>query len=318
MIEDEIRKVLREYDIDLLNCSVTQLNGQGTNMNFFVEKGQVQKYVLQRISSDIESLNRQLLFLNLLESFDIPVMEVINNRFDEKFVHFNKSLWIMKKYIDGNPCNLNDYEECFMAMNILTRIHSIDYPKELPLYQSIHDPYHWLLDIDKELSNLRDCLPGIDISRIEKNIWSAGCNINVEQYTQFPKAIVHGDFHGKNIIFKDRKLQGIIDFDTIGISARLVDFVEAIFFIGRKNYGQYCFDYKKIYELYKCYLRDNQLTRDEIVKANSILVLRLVPRSEYIIKLGDIEKDRACNYVKWVNKVLDKISSCCDFEKLIS
>lgn len=287
------------------------LGGVGPNLNFKIVVERGCNYILQCSSLENEELKREMEFAQLLKKNEIPVNEFISCKNGDKIFSNNMGNWVLKKYINGKIFELNSCQEIKMAATMLARIHHIPFRGNKYFFASIHDPYYWLYDMNKELELLeREIAKEITLCEIKETVFAINSCYSLEDYKKLPLAIVHGDYHGRNLLFCQKKINGVLDLDTIGISPRIIDVAEAIFLMGRQKYGSYYTNNEIIFEFLKRYEEFFPLTNDEIEVAGLILKLRMIPRAKYIRLLKKKSYISAINQIEWSKeavKLIDKV-----------
>lgn len=258
------------------------------------------KYLLKGLAINKAEVYRLLLLWKCLLEHNIPVISPIMSFRAHPYVWHEDHYWILRRYVSGAVFTMNSPTEIIEAAENLTNIHNITVDGIDFCYNSIHDPYHWLYDMEKEIYFMKT--EHADISGIEiliKKVKKICNDIRLDDYLQLPTCIVHGDYHGKNLIYSNSKMKAILDLETIGVSARILDIVEAVFFLGRYGYGEYLFNSKQIIDFLRAYCSNISITDKKIELAIKILKLRLIPRADYLRRMKEKSKSAAENQVLW-------------------
>jgi Ser/Thr protein kinase RdoA (MazF antagonist) len=58
-----------------------------------------------------------------------------------------------------------------------------------------------------------------------------------DRYRALPAGLIHGDYHGRNVVFDDDRLKGIFDFDVMTWGARAFDLSSGLLRFGRERRG---------------------------------------------------------------------------------
>lgn len=288
---------------------ITPLQSGSDNQNWLLstENG-IKKYVLQRSNLQLDYIDSIDNLLSYLKDNNIPVYRLNSYWTEQQYT------WIIKDYIEGRVLNKNSMSDMKQSLDVLKRLHSIRLPMCNNLFfSSVHDPLHWLVNPNKELMNFiaeaRNTETAIKLMRYVKECLKM---MSVEDYLNLPKAIIHGDFHGGNIIFQENKLKAIIDYDTVEISARITDMIYAWFSMCRAKKDRYKIDLINSNKFIEEFLINNAVTEKERQLCTYILILRLIPRGEYIKRLRGTQPERIDDYFEWV---LSGIKGCSIFLK---
>lgn len=186
--------------------------------------------------SEIENLER----INMeLFSQNLPVATPITFENQNKFMKDGQiaSLFplIDGKSLHGNQINSNLFREIACVIKNFNNIKNIKNVNKTTqdLYGNKIDR---LKDIDSMLRYIKENPIEADIDGdttkllcIKKQVVE---EININNFTPFlsKKDLVHGDFHNENLLFKDNKLVGIVDFELSHFGNRMEDIINFILF----------------------------------------------------------------------------------------
>ena len=137
--------------------------------------------------------------------------------------------WRMYQYIDGDKiCAPLKIEQLFFTGHGLKKLHILLQKinsKPKPVYPYLHDLKHYL-DVYYKVKSDKNLCSGFTDKAIEKIIDTDidnMLNIKVDK-----TSVVHGDTKLANILFKDGKVTGFIDFDTLMNGSLIEDVADCI------------------------------------------------------------------------------------------
>lgn len=225
--KDILSSWIHEKEIDL----------KGENINELIENGTKEwsigdDYIL-KMSWNEEDIKNNIYISKLLANEGIPVQEIISTLDGNEYLKINNKYYALFTKIKGN--GMQDYYEGnyvargYYLGQCLGKLHRglKNITGKLKKDEKLYDNY--MMDeingwVKEEIDQYMECCELAErdkenFNTIYKNILS-----NFEEvYKQLPRQIIHKDFHGNNIVFKDGKLSGYIDFDLSEINARLFD-----------------------------------------------------------------------------------------------
>ncbi len=220
--EESISKFLDFYGIN--NFTFDAIKEGISNISLLV-KSQEKKYVLRIYAQERktnEEINFEIKFQDYLRSHNVPIPKIYPNRQGEEMtvVKLNGKSWqsILMELVEGSSVTNNPSDHLIKELaNIQARMHilGIDYSKN---EDSIKDP----------LTSLRDYvfskLPNILVN--DKEVLEFVKRVKAYEYNldpNLPQGWNHLDinFDG-NVITKDNKVEGILDFDDLLFSPPVV------------------------------------------------------------------------------------------------
>lgn len=275
------------------------LKGYGINSNILIYT-RFGKYVLRISRNGRSGLIQELIFEDILARNEIPVRKTLYDTSGRRIVEQGGECLTLSRYINGIPFNMNSIAEIKEAARILAKLHNIKYVPKLNMFTSIHDPYHWLVNPTLEINRIENVRINSQLKKdLIDNLEKTLNQINLQEYLKCPRAIVHGDYHGNNLIYDKAKLNGIIDLETMGISVKAIDIAEACFLLGRTTHKEYIFNIDIMYEFLNTYLTNSLITKVEIKNLANILKLRLLPRASYLDRIAFYGEKRIVDHVMW-------------------
>jgi len=189
------------------------------------------KYILKIFEhGDSRFIKNQIKVIDQLFKSKIPVAKILKMENGSELLLFNKKKISIQKYLDGDaPKSLNDYLIKNIAKNMALMHKSLSNIK-------IIGKFSWRTD--HEFKPLKDKynIESFDLVGEEKKLLE---ELNDIDKRKLRKGIVHGDFHGINLIIKKNKVVAIIDWDDMHNDFIIYDI--AVFlahsFIGDRKFG---------------------------------------------------------------------------------
>ena len=293
----------------LLYIKKELLNGYGSNFNILIHT-KFGKYVLRASRNGRSGLIQELNFEDILIENKIPVRKTLYDSRGNSIVEQESECLNLGIYIYGIPFTMNSMVEIREAASMLAKLHSIKYASELDMFTSVHDPYHWLVNPTFEINRIKSARINIQLKKaLIDNLEKILNQMDLQEYLKCPRAIVHGDYHGNNLIYDRARLNGIIDLETMGISAKAVDIAEACFLLGRNAHKEYIFNADIMYEFLDTYLANNSITEVEIKNLANILKLRFLPRASYLDRIAVIGVERVVDHVTWALRAVAAVDN---------
>jgi len=224
MDQREIKTLLENWDIgELVSCR--RLEKGVVNINWIVKTSQG-KYVLRKIMhpQKIEDLKFELDYLSYLKEhnflYRIPIPIKTKNKKD--FLKFKGSYFWLYEYIEGRAIKRFGYSELRECARMMAVYHKI-------VASSALDNKH-----GSEVFSRKSVLKELEKFRaqiLEKNkqdrkdriflkessvLIPLMKSLDAREYSKLPRYPLHRDINPENILWKNKKLVGLIDFENIG------------------------------------------------------------------------------------------------------
>lgn len=280
---------------------ITKLNSGSSNLNWIIE-GNDGAYVLKRMPiQDEEFIKFQNWITEKLSSCDYPFVEnlIIENN---HAVEFDNYVWQMRPYIDGRFFELNNEIDLTMAADALIKLHMISVDDFNKKKLEVFD--YWKIDYENKLLNIYNIIKNqlsskecIEMMRIYEKVI---CDVISSKETSYlyRTSIVHGDFHGGNLIFDDRKLVAVIDWDTAKIQPIIYDFAKGMYLLSRKEHGNFEINSSAIKLFINTYTKHIELNNIEWNVIPLLLETNYLPKPEYMESFGN-NYNKLNWYINW-------------------
>lgn len=288
LIEEIVSKKILEY---------VKLDSASLNENWILKFENGDKLFLKKNNNkSIEEVSKK----------DI-IIDHINKQSEVKmkknmYIYYDNIIWSISTYIKGRHYLLNSENDLKEAVKNLNFIHNLyfDY-KICNGIKSCNNMY----DIE-DINELEELISLKEYKKINKYTKELQ-DIN-KVLLELPKVIIHGDYHGKNLIYnlQSNKLIATLDCDNIEFSSRILDIAYAALLLCRKESGSFNINKKLFYEFHKIYFANEKLLIEEFEIYRYLLYMRLIPKKKYIQSLKKYNYNYLYNYIEWSILALER------------
>ena len=296
--ELQLSGILGQYPLKA-PCLLYYFEASRRNDNFLIEDSSGMRYVLRRYrrNPDPQRVEFQLRFQQNLHRLGFPTAEIIATRSGSLFVSDEGGTWALSTYIEGQEYDFSRPTQTMEAARYLARFHNLSGALEdreviIPANPMIR---RWWTDSETEIADLKRLFTGQDIQDELTFLydWTRGLvrEWPLERLESLPAGWVHGDYHGRNMMFVDDLLAGIFDFDVLHWGATVEDLGHAILMFGRDKRGSYSIRPDVAYLFLKEYIRHRGLSSGEIEVLPAMAVLSRTASADYYQLLADDEVD---------------------------
>jgi homoserine kinase type II len=221
------------------------LPASSRNDNFLVEDAAGGRYVLRRNRRNPhrERVEFQLRLQRHLLRHGVPTARVIETRDGAPLLALAHDLWSLFTFVEGTEYDYRSQRQVGEAARWLARFHRAceGFRAREVRTDTIPDVRRWWLDGAGELRRLDGLFAGRGVdaelgflrrwrSRL-LGVWP------LATLDDLPAAWVHGDYHGRNMVFAGDELAGLFDFDVAHRGFRIEDVALALFTFGREHHG---------------------------------------------------------------------------------
>jgi Ser/Thr protein kinase RdoA (MazF antagonist) len=213
------------------------------NDNFLIEDGLGERYVFRRYrrNPQPERIEFQLGFQQHLVRQRFPTPRVIETLSRERMVVLGRDVWALFPYIEGAEYDYRSQAQVREAARWLARFHSVGerFESQAVVTDTIPDVRRWWLDGEGELRRLEEMFSGLEVE--DELDFLRGWHADLqhawarERLDALPAAWVHGDYHGRNMVFVGDCLAGLFDFDVVHRGLRIEDVAFAVFAFAREQ-----------------------------------------------------------------------------------
>lgn len=227
---------------------LTALDSGSVNASWMVEGGPA-RYVLKHVWGPPPSgcLDFQEKAIDHLVARNFPIQPLLPTADGQKTVRHDDGYWQLRPFAEGRPYELGretDLDSALDAMRLLHQTPAADgenLPSPNPdLDDWLRMPEATLRATTNELSRLTDRARATHLSTLYDEIrGEALARLSWATYATLPRRLIHGDLHGTNLFFNGDRLTCIVDWDAMGVRARVLDIAKAAFFLTRRMRGEF-------------------------------------------------------------------------------
>lgn len=205
------------------------LPGSARNLNLLVQDADGSRYVLRRCRRNPrrDRILFQLEFQDHLRRHGIPTAEVIRTGTGERCVASGQAWWVLSRFVPGTPYRYGSAVQLLSAARCLSGLHASGNGFTAPpaADDTIPDLRRWWTHGDQELAALRDMFAGSgtgpELDFLGRWHDCLVRDLPLGLVDGLPRAWIHADFHGQNIVYDDDQVCGVFDF-VVATQARTV------------------------------------------------------------------------------------------------
>ncbi|OAN43813.1 homoserine kinase [Chloroflexus islandicus] len=230
LTHDDIARVLAYYDVGELRSSRPASHG-AINETAFIETT-VGRFVIRRNRRHIgfQSIKLRHRLLDWLRQRGFPAPRVLPARNGDTVVILNDRVYELSVFIIGDEFNPSRPRQLSDIGRVLASYHRAvtGFPDPPPPPPPRYLPSS-LSSLTERLIT-RDLLGDLTVTLhwYERRIADLRRQLSDEAYAALPHVLIHGDIHRDNLIFRGDAVAALIDYDQIGIDARLVDVADGL------------------------------------------------------------------------------------------
>ena len=214
---EQIFAILEKYQLGKIQ-SIRYASTGMVNPILFFDKKYVLKINVR--DPDIPKLRREAVVMKKLLEVKLPVPELLVLDEDKDVLPYD---FIIMGFLEGKEIHANwknikpslKEKLCFEGGVLLSKIHQIDFPKFGDLQNGIGEYDTWIEYIFCRLNReMKSCFDAQLFSKMQlqqmENIFSEKKEI-LESVVE--AKLVHADFHLGNLLFQEKEISGILDFE---------------------------------------------------------------------------------------------------------
>lgn len=202
----------------LLNWKVppSSIETVGNHHNVYKVKSREKTFYLKkRLNSSVEKRIEELLLTSFLLENGLPVERPLLTVSHQPYVRQHQVFYSLYQALKGVPVQVYSLTSLKMVGTYLSQLHG-----SLKQYVCKFEVEEWKVE-----THLREWISVQDSTLIER--WGEGflgrLNDWSFSYSKLPHQLVHSDCHPRNILVKEERVTGIIDFERIRKAPRIAD-----------------------------------------------------------------------------------------------
>lgn len=181
-------------------------------------------------NDSLSTVRSHIVFLNYCYKAELPVAKIIKSTTGKQYGLIDKKPAILQEFIQGTPLgetqislNLSEQIGCLMG-----KIHAATFEQKFP--DTFDKHYRWNLTsfhiIEKHFSEIQDFLDREILTIINKTIEEY--HLKIPTLEVIKRGVIHGDFHGNNILIAENNIVGILDVGDCNFSWYAADIAIAL------------------------------------------------------------------------------------------
>jgi Ser/Thr protein kinase RdoA (MazF antagonist) len=299
--ESTLRAVLARFGVEN-PAAIKPHEASKRNDNFLVD-GSDAKYLLRRYrrNNDEARVRFQLRFQEHLRVSGFPTSEIISSTGGDSLVCDESGLWALFAYVDGNEFDFSNTAQVAGAARWLAEFHRMAALFDCPevLFDANREWCDWWRDGESEIGELASMFGGRDVDddlAFLRDWWSESIwEWPPERVAQLPRGWMHGDWHGRNMVFVGDEVRGVFDFDPVRRGVIVEDVARAVFMFGRESRASRHIRLDVARVFLEDYDHLHELSAEELNALPFVMVAHLAPTVGYWRMLERDDEDAAAH-----------------------
>ncbi len=282
-----LSKVLSHYPLG--NTRVLDvLTTSKRNDNFLVEDASLSRYVLRRYrrNNQEDRVRFQLDFQEHLEDSGFPTSKIIKTISDDMVVVKDGSPWALFTFIEGKEYDFSRIQQVTEAARRLAQFHTVAESFQCPEVPiDINWRHDWWTETEREIDALGEFFAGLgvehELAYLREYVAELVDEYPLERKASLRLAWLHGDYHGRNMVFVGDEMRGLFDFDDVYRGFRIADVARALFMFGRQYRGSNTIRPDIARPFLEEYARNTGLGQEELATLPAFAVIDGIPSAPY-------------------------------------
>jgi len=299
--EKDLKKILSYYNLGDLKAYSKMLKGENINIQVQTTKGKYHvKYFIQENSEKKNWLLYELLLTDCLIHRGIKVPKIIRTRSGSLYAKYKGRFCVVYEVVKGSINYSLNSGTVAQVGAFLGKFHKIvrNYKCKYWTTRGRFTPRMLYSSLTKEV------LPNYRNKRLKQEIAKKSKFMYKMRYSDLPHGSIHMDVDPQNFIFRNNRLQALIDFGDSLYGILLIDVARGVY--------EFClssgttFDCKLVDVFLRAYQRHRPLTREE--KKAFLDFIKFT----YIWKITDLIKNKYSD--SWVEKRLEMFEKISEYK----
>ncbi len=297
--DSRLDNVLARYALTA-PCVLALIEASDRNENFIVGTADGTRYVLRRYrrNQDERRVAFQIRFQRHLHHRGFPTANVIPSAVGTDYVVINGMPWAVFEFIDGQEYNFARVEQAVEAGRRLAQFHLAAASfagDEIVVDWGGGFRSFWMRD--GEEAELPRLFAGKGVEgelAFRLGWWQAVYQAwPIERVEALPYGWVHGDYHGRNVMFIGDRMAGLFDFDVVWRGPLALDVAYGLVMFGRERRGSVRLRVETAKAFLAAYEESRRLSREER-QALPVLVLANRAASAALFRYRARDGDDVC------------------------
>jgi Ser/Thr protein kinase RdoA (MazF antagonist) len=222
------------------------LEASNRNDNILVVDTTGARYVLRRFrrNPDARRVEFQVRFQQHLLRSGFPTAEVVETRSGTCCVLADEGFpWVLFTHVEGSEYNFGRIGQVAEAARRLAQFHAVAETFPGASVVVAYDPplREWWVSCDENLRALAELYAGSAVEEELTYVQDWWRRVLLEwplaRVDALPVGWVHGDYHGRNIVFVQDEMRGLFDFDPVNRGPLVFDVAYGTYMFGREARG---------------------------------------------------------------------------------
>lgn len=296
-----MEKLLLKWGIEIQEIkTVTEKSTERINGNLILKR-----------KANLNEIKKNIAINEVLKKTGLPVMNILKTKDNKSYVTYDGHHYMLTERIEGRHMTegeiLKDEELIKETGKVIANLH-----KGL---KSVEDDFDFYKnDLMKEFDGwILESINKMEDSYFSKSYYDELVKRLKYIYPQLIKQPIHRDVHLGNMLFKDHKLVGYIDFDISRHDARIFDIAYFAAYILSQNLNALSMEtwlnfYQNLLEGYQSVI---QLTDIEVESIWDMMIAIEVLCTAYFVKIGDSKLAKSADdTAKWLVNASEDMLKC--------
>lgn len=300
MMSEKVKIFIQEkYGMSALK--VKRFDAGVLNDNFLIE-AEKEKYVFRVYNfKNEEKIKFEVEILEFLRQNDFPSPKLLADKNGEAIGSFNGKPCLFYVFIEGEQLRDATLEMIGRIGGLMGKLHNLGKDFKPIFSKPTWEPE----ELKKIAMENREKMLGSGFPRVKELMDFTETELAKYNFPKnLPKGITHQDIKPENIIVKNNKIMGIVDFDNSYIGAFLHDITTIIIWTCFKNSK---LDVNLMEELLKGYEKEKQLTKEEkeyLLPGIKFRLAREVFIGPFVtMHLPELSRERADHFINLYNNL---------------
>jgi|GEM_PF-4400863 len=268
-----MNKVLNNYNLGEVK-QIKKVDSGIMNETYIVETSD-DKFILQEIKD--KRITRDHQTLESIWNSDIQIPKQIKSNSGKLFHKQNGKTYRVITYIDNEDLETLTSDLCFKLGETLAEFHIQT--------SEFNDELEYSIPYFHNTRKIMNDLLSIRLSNVSSEKWSGVSeyydtiisDIENLYLPHLPARLIHGDPKWQNFLYKNNKVTGIVDFETLMYANELIDIGDALRSWSKDE--EYNFDKKRFDASIQGYLSRNSTVEESLIpRAAGLITLELSAR----------------------------------------
>ncbi len=224
MSPQEIAAVLRHYELREITSVRPYLRGSSRSPKAKVTSSDG-LYILKRYApsrTELQGLRFQHQLIRDLRSAGLPVVELVSTSEHQTLVQLDGHHYELMRWIDGTRFGYTPGQAKACGA-VLAGLHQCasQHGEKAPVRLGFHDRK----DVAAVLRSMHDSAPNASASIFEPLQFAldhASRRVG-PMWQNLPRTVTHGDWHPGNVMMREDRVRGVIDFESVRFEPRVAD-----------------------------------------------------------------------------------------------